>query len=44
MKLEIRNLTKSFPRGQEKLPVLQGIDLIAAPGEFISVLGPSGCG
>ncbi|MBE9182938.1 ATP-binding cassette domain-containing protein [Oculatella sp. LEGE 06141] len=38
--LSIRNLTKTFG----KKPVLQGIDLEIEPGEFIAVVGRSGCG
>ena len=38
--LRIVGLTKSFGGVQ----VLKGIDLSAAPGEFISLVGPSGCG
>ena len=44
MKLQIHNLTASFRRRGAALDVLAGIDLEAAPGEFVSVLGPSGCG
>jgi ABC-type nitrate/sulfonate/bicarbonate transport system ATPase subunit len=44
MRLQIQDLTKSFRRGAAALDVLTGINLAAAPGEFISVLGPSGCG
>ena len=38
--LTIRNLRKSFG----VVEVLRGIDLEAAPGEFIALVGPSGCG
>ncbi len=44
MRLQIQALTKSFRRNASTLHVLAGMDLEAAPGEFVSVLGPSGCG
>ena len=39
--LEIKNLTKSFTPGEA---VLQGINLKIEKGEFVTLLGSSGCG
>ena len=39
--LELRNITKSFQAGEE---VLRGISLYIRHGEFITLLGASGCG
>ena len=39
--LELKNITKSFEKGEE---VLRGISLAAEKGEFITLLGASGCG
>ena len=38
--LELRNIVKSYSEGT----VLNGISLAAEPGEFITLLGSSGCG
>ena len=38
--LELKNIVKSFAEG----PVLNGISLTVQPGEFITLLGSSGCG
>jgi len=40
--VSIRNLTKTFGKGGTT--ALQSIDLEFQPGEFISLIGPSGCG
>ena len=44
-RLEVRGLAKTFTReGVEPLLTLDGVDLLAQPGEFVAVIGPSGCG
>lgn len=42
--LEMNNLTKTYPMGEDEILVLKGIDLIVYRGDFVSVLGPSGSG
>jgi len=42
--IEIRNLSKSYQRGGQQIPVLQGIDLDIAGREFLALMGPSGSG
>lgn len=37
-------ITKSYPMGDELLPVLKGITLDVPEGEHLSILGPSGSG
>ena len=44
LKLELRQLQKSFRGDQGLVPVLAGVDLTAHEGEFVSVIGASGCG
>lgn len=39
-----RGVSHAYELAGRSLPVLQAIDLAAAPGEFVAVLGPSGCG
>jgi ABC-type nitrate/sulfonate/bicarbonate transport system ATPase subunit len=44
-RLEVRGLRKEFrgPHG-EPIVALDGVDLVAEPGELVAVIGPSGCG
>jgi putative ABC transport system ATP-binding protein len=42
--VEIRNLTKSYRRGNQILPVLTDISLDIGEGEFLALMGPSGSG
>jgi putative ABC transport system ATP-binding protein len=40
----IRNLSKSYRRGSQTLPVLTDISFDIARGEFVALMGPSGSG
>jgi ABC-type lipoprotein export system ATPase subunit len=42
--IEIKDITKLYIRGSEKVNALKGISLIIQQGEFISVTGQSGSG
>ena len=42
--VSIRNLTKTYQRGPEKIQVLHGIDLDIESGDFVALMGPSGSG
>ncbi len=42
--VEIRQLTKTYVRGSQRVEVLHGIDLDIAQGDFVALMGPSGSG
>ncbi|MFN7222141.1 MAG: ABC transporter ATP-binding protein, partial [Burkholderiales bacterium] len=42
--VEIRNLVKTYTRGDQAVPVLRDISLNIERGDFISLMGPSGSG
>jgi putative ABC transport system ATP-binding protein len=42
--VSIRNLTKNYQRGSEKVQVLHGLDLEIPRGDFVALMGPSGSG
>ena len=42
--LELRGVSKEFVSGDERLRVLESVDLAIAPGETLAVTGPSGSG
>jgi putative ABC transport system ATP-binding protein len=42
--VEIRGVAKSYQRGEQIVPVLNGIDLVIRRGDFVALMGPSGSG
>ena len=40
----VRDLHKVFRRGNERIDVLQGVDLDIPEGDFLALMGPSGSG
>jgi putative ABC transport system ATP-binding protein len=42
--IELKDVVKRFPVGDDEVTILKGIDLEINPGEFVSIVGPSGNG
>ena len=42
--IEIRDLSKVYERGRQKVEVLHHIDLEVEQGDFLALMGPSGSG
>ena len=42
--IEVRDVAKTYRRGNEELHVLQGVNLTVDKGDFVAFMGPSGSG
>jgi putative ABC transport system ATP-binding protein len=42
--IEIKDVVKSFPIGNGEVTILKGVSFAVKPGEFVSIVGPSGNG
>ncbi|NJD91264.1 MAG: ABC transporter ATP-binding protein, partial [Geobacter sp.] len=42
--VSVKNLSKSYRRGNQLVPVLEDISFDIANGEFLALMGPSGSG
>jgi putative ABC transport system ATP-binding protein len=42
--IDIRDLSKVYERGKQKVEVLHGVDLAIEEGDFLALMGPSGSG
>ena len=42
--VQVRNVSKLYERGKQKVPVLQGLTLDIPQGDFVALMGPSGSG
>ena len=42
--LSLRDVTKTFGSGETEIQILKGVNLDVREGEFLVILGESGCG
>ena len=42
--LKLKNIIKEYDVGDNKVSALRGVDIEFRDNEFVSILGPSGCG
>jgi len=42
--IELRQVTKTYGKGEAMMQALRGVDLLIQSGEFVAVMGPSGSG
>src|ERR1700722_13831083 len=42
--VQVRNVTKTYERGNQKVEVLHGLTLDIPKGDFVALMGPSGSG
>lgn len=42
--IDLRNVSKSYQRGGQKVPVLNSLSLTVPKGDFLALMGPSGSG
>ncbi|MBC2834229.1 ABC transporter ATP-binding protein [Paragemmobacter straminiformis] len=42
--IELRNVTRSYGKGEAEVRALDGVNLTIAAGEFVAIMGPSGSG
>jgi putative ABC transport system ATP-binding protein len=42
--MDVQNIAKTLPLGQERIEILKGLSFQVARGEFLSIVGPSGSG
>ncbi|WP_079908348.1 ABC transporter ATP-binding protein [Paenibacillus sp. 32352] len=42
--IALKDITKSYERGAEKLQILKGVSMTVTTGDFVAIVGPSGSG
>jgi putative ABC transport system ATP-binding protein len=42
--IELRHVSKSYRRGDQRVPVLRDLSLVVRQGEYLALMGPSGSG